>query len=105
MSRLIICCLLIITGAISACSAAIQAQSSTVQDGSFYLDGTVVYVQLEGGFYGLLDSQGARYDPDQMPAEFRIDGLAVRTRLAPLPPSVGFHMWGKKVHLISIERR
>lgn len=72
---------------------------------AFNIEGKVIRVDLEGGFFGLLDRQGNRYLPDRLPEEFRVDGLAIRARLATLSPSVGYRMWGRKVQLLAIERR
>jgi len=97
--------LIIVLTLLTGCTLPARGEQPTGSDTSFTLVGSVVRVDLEGGFYGLIDPDGNRFDPDRLPEEFRIDGLAIRARLQPLPPTVGFHMWGKKVHLISIDRR
>jgi hypothetical protein len=97
--------LILLLSLLAACTTPAQKLRSTTSVDSFQFEGKIVRVNLEGGFYGLIDLQGKRYDPDRLPAEFRIDGLNVRARLEPLPQAIGFHMWGKKVRLISIEQR
>jgi hypothetical protein len=96
---------LLLLSLLAACVTPAQEPQSSPGASSFQFEGKVTRVDLEGGFYGLLDLQGNRYDPDRLPAEFRIDGLKVKAWLEPLPQAIGFHMWGKKVHLISIEPR
>lgn len=99
MYRLLFSLLLLL--ATSACSAA----TNTPDAAKTPINGKVVYVAVEGGFYGLVSEDGQRYLPTDLPREFRQDGLPVRVRLEPLPATVGFRMWGTKVRLLTIERR
>lgn len=66
---------------------------------------TVRYIPLEGGFFGLVASDGQQYDPTNLSEEFRQDGLAVRTTLRPLRGVVSFRMWGTIVEIVSMEKR
>ncbi len=70
--------------------------------GILEFSGTVVYVPLEGGFYGILDPAGKRYDPRNLPEKMRQDGLSVQVKVRPLPNAVGFHMWGTIVEILEI---
>ncbi|MCS7242333.1 MAG: hypothetical protein NZ706_06645, partial [Candidatus Caldatribacterium sp.] len=45
--------------------------------GRIQVTGTVVYVPLEGGFFGILGDNGVQYEPVNLPEEFRVDGLRV----------------------------
>jgi hypothetical protein len=105
MPRLMTIALFLLLSLLAACATPAQGPLPATSPASFRFEGAVTKVELEGGFYGLVDPQGNRYDPDRLPADFRIDGLKVRAWLEPLPPAIGFHMWGKKVRLISIEQR
>ena len=67
------------------------------------LDGTVVFVSLEGGFYGIAGDDGTHWDPENLPDEFAIDGLPVSCR-ALVTDEPSFHMWGRTVSVLSIER-
>jgi len=70
---------------------------------SFTAVGTVRYVSLEGGFYGIVADDGTRYDPgDSLPEKYRRDGLRVRFTAR---PQEGFtiRMWGKLVEIEEIE--
>ena len=66
--------------------------------------GEIRYVDLEGGFYGIISYDGEKYDPVNLPNDFKIDGLHVRFRLRVLSEENSFHMWGKVVYLIEIEK-
>ena len=65
--------------------------------------GTVVFVELEGGFYGIVADDGARYEPLNLPVEFQQDGLRVRFRARVRKDVASVHMWGRPVELLQIE--
>jgi len=66
--------------------------------------GTVVFVSIEGGFYGIKGDDGRNYDPVNLPEEFRKDGLRVRYDVRELKDRASFHMWGTMVEIVHIER-
>jgi hypothetical protein len=68
------------------------------------LTGTVIYVSLEGGFYGIKGDDGRNYDPVNLPEEFRKDGLRVRFAARELKDQASFHMWGVLVEVITIQK-
>lgn len=65
--------------------------------------GTVVFVELEGGFYGIVADDGARYDPLNLPSGFQKDGLRVRFRARILEDAATIHMWGRPIEILHIE--
>ncbi len=67
--------------------------------------GAVRHIALEGGFYGIVADDGQRYDPVNLPNEFRRDGLPVTCRARVLHNRASFHMWGQLVEIIDIQRR
>lgn len=66
--------------------------------------GTVRYISIEGGFYGIVSDDGKQYDPVNLPAPFRENNLRVRFRGKVLKDRVGFHMWGEIFEIESIVR-
>jgi hypothetical protein len=66
--------------------------------------GSVVRVELEGGFFAIKGDDGTTYDPTNLAEEFRQDGLRVRYELRPRPDMMGIHMVGTIVDVIRIER-
>jgi hypothetical protein len=68
-------------------------------------EATVVFVQLEGGFYGLVTADGHRYDPTNLPESMRRDGLKVQFTARPLLRTAGTHMWGQRIELLDIHPR
>ena len=65
--------------------------------------GTVVYLDLEGGFFGIIDDHGRHWDPSNLPAEFQADSLRVRFE-GVITDRATFHMWGRTLELTAIKR-
>ena len=93
-------CLALVFGA-AACQTAPHAEKDASNG---WIAGTVRRVDLEGGFYGLVDEQGNRFDPVNLPQRFEKDGLRVKFRMTELRDRMSYHMWGKLVRIIEIER-
>lgn len=75
------------------------------RDTSAWQNGTVKYIDLEGGFYGIIDSQGQKYNAANLPDAFKEDGLAVRFKTEELKGMISYRMWGKLVKITDIEKR
>ncbi len=65
--------------------------------------GTIVYVGLEGGFYGIVDDHGRHWDPSNLPSSFQTDSLRVRFE-GIITDRPTFHMWGRTIELTAIKR-
>jgi hypothetical protein len=65
---------------------------------------TVSYVNLEGGFYGLVTDDERRLVPDTLAERFRRDGLRVRFRAVRLDSTFSIRMWGQPIDLLDIAR-
>ncbi|MHC4956034.1 MAG: hypothetical protein ACYTGZ_19485 [Planctomycetota bacterium] len=66
-------------------------------------EGTVNWVDLEGGFWGILGDDGKKYDPVNLPGEFAVDGLRVVVAARVLEDGVHFHMWGELIVIENID--
>ena len=66
--------------------------------------GTINYINLEGGFYGITADDGQKYLPKELAREFRVDGLRVRFQVKILTGVATIYMWGTPVEALSIER-
>jgi hypothetical protein len=64
--------------------------------------GAVRYVDLEGGFYGLVADDGSRYDPQSLPDSLRVDGRRVRFRIR-MRDALTTRMWGTPVTVLHVE--
>ncbi len=65
--------------------------------------GTVAFIELEGGFYGIIADDGTGYDPVDLPAAHQVDGQRVRYRLREADTRYSYHMWGLLVNVIEVE--
>ncbi len=66
--------------------------------------GTMVRVEVEGGFYGIVAENGNKYDPLNLPDAFKVDGIKVKCQIEELDQQVSIHMWGKLVRILEIEK-
>lgn len=66
--------------------------------------GTITYLDLEGGFYGLVTDDGEKYDPLALEEAFQQDGLRVRFRVRVRTDVMTIRMWGTPVEVIEMER-
>jgi len=66
--------------------------------------GTVIYMSMEGGFYGILSDDGECYDPVGLAQEFKVDGLRVSFEARILRNYLSIHMWGQLVSILKIQK-
>lgn len=64
--------------------------------------GTIRYIQIEGGFYGLVADDGTQYLPQNLEERFREDGLQVRFRGETVDGVATIQMWGTPLRLLEI---
>ena len=64
--------------------------------------GTVVYNDLEGGFYGILTDDGTRYLPLNLPDAFAEDNLAITFTGIPREEVATIQQWGIPLELTEI---
>jgi hypothetical protein len=66
--------------------------------------GTVVYIRIEGGFYGIIAGSDGQWDPINLPAGYMQDGLKVKFQAKLRKDLNSTHMWGTMVELTSINK-
>ncbi len=66
-------------------------------------NGTITYVDLEGGFYGIVADDGRRFLPVDLPAEYRQDDLRVRFVVDVLEDTASTQQWGTPVEIVELE--
>ena len=64
--------------------------------------GTIKYIPLEGGFYGIETDKGEKYLPVNLPQEFKKDGLKVWFK-AKQKKTITIYQWGKPVEILKIK--
>src|SRR5664280_2940728 len=70
---------------------------------SLSFQGTVKYINLEGGFWGILSEEGKNYDPINLAEEFKQEGQRVQVK-AVVKDRVGIHMWGTIIEVTAISK-
>ena len=64
--------------------------------------GTVQYMDLEGGFYAIIDDNGNGYDPMNLPEQYQVNNSRVFV-IARISDNQGsFHMFGTIIEIIFI---
>ncbi|TAJ44017.1 hypothetical protein CUJ86_08205 [Methanofollis fontis] len=90
--------ILIIIGAVLAVGCVTTDEGTTISG-----TGTVRYIDLEGGFYGIVGDDGADYLPLDLDPAFQQDGLRVRYSLEKADVAT-IQQWGTPVRVVAIER-
>jgi len=66
--------------------------------------GTIVWLNFEGGFWGIIGDDGEHYDPSNLNSEFQSEDLRVYFEAKTRTDLVSFHMWGKIVEILTIQQ-
>ena len=64
--------------------------------------GKIVYLDFEGGFYGIVACNGEHYDPINLSSSFYIDSLQVYFEGIVKDDLASFHQWGAIIELTKI---
>ncbi len=64
--------------------------------------GTVKYISLEGGFYGIVTDDSQHLDPLNLPKEFQRDGIQIYFKYVEKKDMASFHMWGTIIEITEI---
>ncbi len=78
--------------------------TNSESDPSGMKTGKVTRVEIEGGFWGIIGNDGIKYDPINLPDEFKKDGQPVRFEAKAREDQMSFHMWGRIVEIVKIEK-
>ncbi len=79
-----------------------EAPAQAADDQSITILGTIQYVELEGGFFGIVTEEGAKYFPQYLAPDFKVDGLSVRVDATLEEQVIGIQMWGVPIRILSI---
>lgn len=85
------------------CSKYSHSKSTMKNNEKFFTaTATVVFVKLEGGFFGIITDDGNRYVPLNLKKDFQKDGLKVKFDATLRPGLSGIHMWGRYIEITNI---
>jgi hypothetical protein len=73
-----------------------------VQPAAVTAGGTVVYRETDGGFYGILTDKGGQFEPKNLDARFRTDGLRISFTGQLDTAQLGEHKWGNPIELATV---
>ena len=65
------------------------------------LTGEVAYINLEGGFYGIIGDDGQKYQPTNLSKQLRKPGLPIKFTAVSAPNSFSSFMWGTVITIQS----
>ena len=68
------------------------------------ISGTVKYIELEGGFYGIQTDEGEDYFPINLADEYKEDGLKIIFKMKSRTDIFTTVMWGKTVEIVEIAK-
>lgn len=81
-----------------------KANKEPDKEGVISMTGTVRFVDLEGGFYGIVADDGNHYDPINLDKKFQVEGMRVRFEAKTRKDVATYHMWGTPIEIIKIEK-
>lgn len=67
------------------------------------LIGEAKYVEVEGGFYGIVADSGASFYAVNMPQQYKWDGAKVSCTVELIKDAATMAMWGVPVRILSFE--
>lgn len=76
---------------------------SSLESDVKFTKGTVQYISLEGGFYGIKTDDNKSLDPLNLSKKFQVDGKRIYIKYIEKKETVSFHMWGTIVEIIEIK--
>lgn len=65
--------------------------------------GTIIFQDIEGGFFGVLSDDGHQYLPEDIPRDLQVNGTRVSFVFKPVTDRVSIFMWGDPVAKISLQ--
>lgn len=87
---------------LSGCSSVSRESESNGSVKEF--SGVVKYVELEGGFWGIITTENVKYEPVNLEHKYRKEDLEVSGELKIVENTATIRMWGKPVEIIEIRR-
>lgn len=67
----------------------------------FSLEGTIRYIDLEGGFYGLITKSGAKYIPINIQDQLKDNQNITINECYGKKDAISIYMWGKLIYVVN----
>ena len=84
-------------------TVSIEEQSVDAKESSQVITATVTFIDLEGGFYGLMTEDGKKLLPSNLPREFHTDGTVIQFHAMPVKDMQTIQQWGVLVELKDVK--
>jgi hypothetical protein len=84
----------------SGCSQKQQIQEQNWE--GIIITGKIIYLDLEGGFYGIKGDDGNNYDPLNLSSEYHKDGIRIKASISFEKNISSIRMWGKIIRINQI---
>jgi len=62
--------------------------------------GTVTHQNLSGGFWGIIDEDGNKWKPQEMPKKLQKEGLRLEIDAKKMIGGVSIFMWGTSIKIL-----
>lgn len=92
--------LLMIMAGMIGCFGSTPESQPAPPDEIIEIVGTVHYINLEGGFWGIRGDDGKNYDPINLSPELQKEGLRAEFKFKIKKDVAGIHMWGRIVEIL-----
>ena len=66
------------------------------------ITGRIIYMDIEGGFYGIKGDDGNNYDPVNLSSEYQRDGIRIKASITFEKNVSSIRMWGKIIRINQI---
>lgn len=99
---MVVTALLLGLGASGCDSTGPSKAGQVVQQAAVSSGGTVVFRESGGGFYGILTDKGGQFEPKNLDARFRTDGLRISFTGQLDTTCLGAHRWGNPIELATV---
>ncbi len=63
-----------------------------------------MYIDLEGGFYGIVSDDGKKYLPINLDKSYKIAGTRVKFTFKERKDIFTIYMWGEPIEILKIEK-
>ena len=88
----------------SSCSPGSSGEALITDEAGLTI-GIVSYVDLEGGFYGIITDEGVHHNPVNLDVDFRVDGLRISYKYKSLQNVASIQMWGTSVEILEVREQ
>ncbi len=97
--------LIIVSSIIPGCNKYVSDNKTNVQSDEEVIraKGTIKFINLEGGFFGIIADDGSKYNPLNLPNKYQRDGLGVSFEGKLRTDMMSINMWGKLIEIINIK--